>query len=520
MATTVNLKDYLDIPVWRPESPPLAATGAGMSICWDHRNNSTKDPYLYFLRAATALDIYNPILGDWIALASPGLTGTFGAGATCVFHPTQGPRGTLAAGATTTSITLTTALPTAVGVNQLANRGDGVGFRIRIIGSAAGSSGKVEERTIVANTGGTTPVIRLDSALSFTPASGDSYELLSGRVFMLSAGTLAAGCWKYYDIATNSFSGNLTVTNLPTTIGTDSSGVALAELHVPYDRNPGEGFIPGGATTSNALNAIQATATSANTITGSGMFSDLQTNEYRNFQVRIVEDTTTPTAVGQRRRIASHTSGATGVFTTASNWTVTPSSSAKFVVENDDDKILLRSSATTTVYNYNITAGTWDTTTWATAVAHGAGVVFEQGFGYTRDIAANARHSFVYCVRGGASSAIDVLDIAAAATGTWTNDIVYGNKAQTFTTGTTGAYDPATKQGRLMQLNANGTQRFARFDMKNRVMEPGSYLRFPQSTAVVGQKMANALFIDGATKVNFVYALNNTQAFMHSLLVP
>ena len=49
---------------------------------------------------------------------------------------------------------------------------------------------------------------------------------------MLSAGTLAAGVWKYYDIATNSYSGNLATTNLPATINSDSNAVALGILRV------------------------------------------------------------------------------------------------------------------------------------------------------------------------------------------------------------------------------------------------------------------------------------------------
>lgn len=521
MATTLNPKDYFDLPMWRPESPLLAASTAGASLAWDHRNNANGHPYIYYMRSATALDALDPTTGDWLPLTSPALAGSFGAGATAVFFPSQGPRGTLAAGATTSKVILTTALPSAVGPNQLANRGDGVGFRIRIIGNAAGSSGKIEERTIVANTAGTTPTLWLDTPLTFTPATGDGYEIRSGRVFMLSAGVLAAGAYKYYDCATNSYSGTaLSITNLPATVGTDSNALALSESHVPYDMTPGEGFIPGGATTSNLLRAIQATAATATTITGSGMFADLAADEYRNFQVRVVEDATTPTAVNQRRRISTHTSGATGVFTVAA-WAVTPSATAKFVVENDDDKLLLRSSATTSVYTYNIAANTWDTTTWAAAVAHSTGVVFEQSFGIKRDAGANARHSNIFCIRGGGSSAIDVLDIAGAATGAWSNDIVYGNKSAAlfFTTGTTGAYDPATMQGRFLHINVNGTQRFARFDMLNRIIDAGAYLRFPQGTAIVGQKMANGLFIDGATKANFLYHATHTQDKVFSMWV-
>ena len=518
MATTLNFKDYYDLPMWRPEAPALAASAAGSSLAWDQRNNASGSPYIYFLRSATAFDAYDPTTGEWMALSSPALAGTFGAGAGAIFNPSQGPRGTLAAGATTTKVILTTALPAAVGSNQLANRGDGTGFRIRIIGSAAGSSGKIEERTIVANTAGTTPTLWLDSPLSFTPASGDSYEIRSGRVFLLSAGVLAAGAFKYYDIATNSYSGNLSITNLPATVGTDTQFVALSESHVPYTRIPGEGFVTGSGTYDGGKMCIIATASSSTTITGSGMFSDLQADEYRNFQVRIVEDTGAPTAVNQRRRISTHTSGATGVFTVPA-WTVTPSATAKFVIENDDDKILARSTATTSIYNYNITANTWDTTTWATGTAHGAGVLFEQSFGIDRDVGTNARHSHIYTFLGGGSANIDVFDIAGGATGANSANIAYGKKGQTFTTGTNGCYDPATMQGRFLHININGTQRMGRFDMKNRVLDAGSYLRFPQGAALVGQKMANGLFIDGAVKSNFVYQLTQTQAQMFSMVV-
>jgi len=518
MATTLNFKDFYDLPMWRPEAPALANTAAGSSLAWDNRNNVNGTPYIYYLRSATAFDAFNPLTGDWMALASPALAGTFGAGAGAIAMPSQGPRGTLAAGGTTTKIILSTALPAAVGVNQLANRGDGVGFKIRIITNATGSAGKIEERTIVANTAGTTPTIWLDAALSAAPILNDGYEIRSGRIFLLSAGVLAAGAWKYYDIATNSYSGSLSITNLPATVGTDTNFVALSESYVPNSRSPGEGFVTGSGTYDGGKMCIVATASSATTITGSGMFTDLQANEYTNFQVRIVEDTTNPTSVNQRRRISSHTAGATGVFTVPT-WTVTPSATAKFVIENDDDKILARSTATTSVYTYNITANTWDTTTFAAGTAHGAGIIFEQSFGIDRDIGSNARHSHLFCFLGGASANVDVLDIAGSATGTWSANIAYANKNQTFTTGTSGAYDPATLGGKYLHICINGTQRMARFDMKNRVLETSAYLRFPQGAALVGQKLANGLFIDGSTKSNFVYQLTNTQAQMFSMVV-
>lgn len=520
MATTLGFKNVIDIPQWRPLSPLLGATYYGTSLAWDHRNDDSRVPLIYYLRAQNSLDVYNPITDDWVPLISPGLVSTVSSGSTCMMHPSQGPRGTIAAGATTTSIPLSTALAAAVGLNQLANKGDSKGFKIRIIGNAAGSSGKIDERFIIANTAGTTPTLMLDTPLSFTPIAGDGYEILSGRVFLLSYSTAIAGSWKYYDIATNSMSGNLAFANLPANVGTDSNGLALSECHVPWDRVPGSGFVSGGASYSGGvINAIQATATSSTTITGSGMPVDLIANEYRNFQIRIVEDTVTPTSVGQRRVIASHTAGVTGTFTIAS-WTVTPSASAKFVIENNDDLILLRSSATAAVYSYSVSTNAWSTATFsAAASAHGSGVIFEQAFGISRDPSHNRLHGHIFCLRGGNSASIDVLDITASTTGAWTNDIAYAHKSQTFGQGTSGAYDPATLGGRYLHINVNGTHRFVRFDMLTMAMMPGTYLRFPQGSSIPGQKLAMSLFIDGNTKLGFLTHATHSQTQMFSMAI-
>ena len=512
MTTTTGFKDYIDLPQWRGNAPsPNAMATAGQMVS-DMRGDTDKCPFIYQLLGTAVLNAYDPTTDEWIVLASPGLA-TFAAGASMCFHPSQGPRGTLAAGSTTTKVVLSTALPAAVGINQLANRGDGVGYRIRIIGNATGSSGKIEERSITFNTSGTTPTIYLDSALSFTPASGDAYEIRSGRVFMMGGGTLAAGSWKYYDIATNSMSGNLVTTNLPASVGTDCNLVALSESHVPNSKTPGLGF----------MGSLTATAIAAGTITGHATGGDaaVLANQFRNFQIRVIQDTVNVTAVGQRRRITSHTAGASPVYTLASNWAVTPSANCLYVIENDDDKIILLTAATT-VYNYNITANTWDTSTWATPVARGAGCVTFQAFGIdptdSNGLSGN-QPSMIYSLRGGAGNQIDVLDIAGAATGAWSNDIVYGKKGQTFTTGTCGYYDPNTLGGRFIHININGGQRMGRFDVKNRIMDAGTYVRFPQGAAHVGNRIAGALFIDGSTRIFFIYHQLATSAQMLSLLV-
>lgn len=521
----MTLKEILDLPEWRPAAPAPVATAAGTAICGDLRNSEDRDPFLYFLQAQNVLYKYHIKNDEWMQTLNAGLANAVGAGSDAIFHPGAGPSGLLAAGATTTSVVISTALPAAVGVNQLANRGDLRGYKIRIIGKSAGGSGKTEERLIVGNTSGTTPTIYLDSALSFTPAANDGYEILSGKVFLLGSGALGAASFRGIDVATN-FIASLSSTNLAGTIGTDSHMVVSAEAHVPYNRKPGEGILVGAGTYNGGLlSCLTATAAGASSLTGEAAAGDynIAANEYRNFQIRIVEDTGTPTAVGQRRNITSHTGpGASPVYTVAA-WTVQPSNNAKYVLEYNNDRILLFTTANTNVYNYSISGNSWDaSTTWNTrGGSMGAGCCGQFLFGIPRDALGNARHSYLVSIRGNTQNIIDIFDISGAAQGVWSNDIVYGGKNAnvTFGTGTTDAYDNSLNNGKYLYINKDGSQRNYRFDMVNRVLEPYGYLDYPMGTAAVGRRMAIIKMFDGATVYPFVVLQRMAAAEMFQNLI-
>lgn len=522
---------------WSLAAPSPNAHAIGGSLASDLRSDISRNPFIYQLVSATVLNRYNFIMNSWQALSSPALAGTYGAGATAVFAPSQAVKGTLAAGATTTKVVISTALPTAIGVNMLANSGGSGerGYKLRIIGKA---SGKTEERFIVGNTAGTTPTIYLDNALTFTPAVGDEYEILSGRLFMLSAGTTAANIWRSLEVGCNTLSTGLSTTNLPATIGTDSEAVALDEQYTPYDCEPGEGFIKGAYKyDSNVTDryALTATATAAGTLTGQAALGDatVLANEYRNFQIRIVEDTGAPTAVGQRRIIASHTGGASPVYTLGTAWTVTPSSTAKYVIEFPN-LILLRSSATTTVYVYNynnvtidngtntIAANSWSTTYFAVApAAHAAGCLWMPSYGVRPDEGKNSRHSFCYFLRG-TSSVIDVLDIAGGTTGAWSAAAVYDG-VTTVTAASNGCYAPCTDEGRFYYINNYATgaiNQMLRFDVQNRVLSPFVSTDWTQSgTAVIGQRTATICAFNGSDKYTFLYNLHHISTIGSSLVV-
>lgn len=528
-------KKVIDRMIWVQTTPAPNAHAAATSMCADMRNDVSRNPFAYQLVSNTVLNRFNIVSKAWqLVTATPLTAGTFGAGSTSAFVPSFGAVGTIAAGATTTTFTLTTALPTAVGVNMLANRGGSgeVGFKIRIIDTTAG---KTEERFIVANTAGTTPTIRVDTAFTFTPATGARYELLAGRLFMLGAGTLAAGVFRSFEVSTNTLA-NRGTTNLPATIGTDSAFLVLDELYVPHNHVPGEGMVKGATVYDTGLNALLATASAASTITGQATLGDavVAANEYRNFQIRIVADPTTPGSVGQRRIIASHTAGPSAVYTLGTAWSTQPSASARFVIEQPN-LLVLRTSAVNTTYTYNYTDATinngtgsiaadaWSTTYFGVGPAvNAAGCLWAPSFGIQPDASRNARHSFNYFWRGGAVT-LDVLDIAGAAAGVWTGAITYDGSVNAFGVGTTGCYAPFSEEGRYTYVNvyvAGQISQIYRFDARNRVFSPYVATDFVQlGTAAQGSRMAAYVAIDGTDKYSVVSLQSHLSTLTQELLV-
>jgi hypothetical protein len=528
-------KNVIDRMVWVQTAPTPNAHSAGTSMCHDMRNDISRNPFVYNLVATTILNRFNIITKAWQLAANPGVAAVAASSNSC-FVPSFSVVGIIAAGATTSRFTLSTALPTAIGLNMLANRG-GSGEKGYIIRITDTTVGKTEERFIVSNTLGATPTISVDVPFTFTPATGARYEILSGRVIMLSSGAPVAASWRSFEVATN-FVTNLSNTNLPT-IATESALLVLDEQYVPFNHIPGEGMVKGSFvydTNITARRSLTATATAAGTLTGQASNGDslVVANEYRNFQIRIVQDTVTPGAVGQRRIIASHTAGPNPVYTLGTNWSVTPSTSAKYVIELPN-LIILRTAANTTTYTYNYTdatinngtnnipANTWSTTYFGVAPAvNGVGNLWCPSFGIQPDVDKNARHSFNYFFRGNSVS-LDLLDISGAITGSWTGNITYDGSTNTFLTGTTGTYSPYGQEGRYSYINiySNGAvnQTF-RFDSKNRVLSPYAVPDFIQSgTAAVGGRMASYAAIDGTDKYDVILLESHLSTITQELIV-
>jgi hypothetical protein len=314
--------------------------------------------------------------------------------------------------------------------------------------------------------------------------------------------------------------------------------MVLDEQYVPYDCTPGEGMIKGAFVYDTGLetrSALTATASGASTLTGQATNGDslVAANEFRNFQIRIVQDTVTPAAVGQRRVIASHTAGPSPVYTMGSAWATQPSSSAKYVIELPN-LMLVRSTATTTVYTYNygdatinngtnsILTNAWSTTYFGVApAANASGGMWAPSFGIRPDAGRNARNSFCYFFRGGVTT-LDVLDIAGSITGTWTGAITYDG-AVALTVGTCGCPAPFENEGRMFYMNiyvASVINQIYRFDVQNRVLSPFTPTDFLQSgTAALGQRMAAYCANDGTDTYDVILLQSHLSTVAQEMVV-
>lgn len=521
MATTLNFKDVIDLPEWQVLSPCPNTSIVGTALTFDCRNDESADPNIYSLHSAVLFNKYNIKNDEWLTLQSPALAGTFAAGANALFIP-SGPSG-LCSGISTTRIQLTTPFsPTGyLSVNQLANHGDDCingGYIIRIISSGAGE-GRVEERHIIANTTGNLPIVDFDIPLVVIPTGNNRYEMLSGRVMLYSGATAAAGTIRSFDVATSVVS-SLNTTNSPTG-GTDSSFLCLDEAYVPYTNKPGEGMIKGTGWYDMAhvgKRCLVATNSSANGIVGQATSGDaiVSGNEFRNYQIRIVEDTAIPAAVNQRRKIGSHTAGPSPSYLITPNWATTPSTTAKFVIENNND-VLVMNSTTPCILAYS--GGFAPDQAWSAAriapmpANHAAGHCWTPSFGIVPDTGnRNARNSYIYCFRGGATNGtLDRFDIAGASgLGSWQPDIPYAGRGGMGTpgAGSTCVYGGVANEGRHGYININGLQRFARFDVMYCRLEPWAYLRFAPGAVTAGDRLAIGHFIDEDIKISFLYNLS------------
>jgi hypothetical protein len=473
MATTNGNRKILDLKRWEFCTPAPQATAAAHFIVSSRHYRQQQ----MLVTSATGAQMYNPNEDGWVTLPSPALGGAFAAGA-CGTGTAIGPSGTATSGTTSTIVT------------NLTLARDLRGYSIHITG---GPNAGVT-LAIVSNTIGTNATITVAAQASAFSAS-TTYRLLTPRWYILnavaSAGTTTANIFRFYDFATNVWTSAETGATdgvaPAAVIGTDSRLIATPSwLDDGY-----KAFATG-----------TATAGGASTLTNSA--KSWTTNQWTNYQIRIVSGT----GAGQIRTIASNTAT---VITTSAAWTTQPSTDSAYSIEGNDDFIYYMGSNAVTLYRYSISGGTWTTLTPGVARGGAPGVgmsgqwvhsVSESDWS-TENAILNGR--YIYSFRGAAGALLDRYDIAA---NSW-SAITYSPAVETFTTGTKYVYNKD-----YLYLQKDATGRWFRYDVAAQSMDGWNTMLYPNGAAVLGDTAFDVTYKDGATEINYIYMVLNTSNVM------
>lgn len=491
MATVNTLKPILHRKVWELCTPLMAPnnavnTAAG-SFAVSDKFNLTPRANAFFVNGVSAIYRYDAEQDGWQQLPSSGIAGTFAAGSCGEF------RGLGAMGGVFTQ-TATAGTTTTITTNRtIIRRLSDVDIRV-VAGTGIGYTGKITNSTIGSN-----------SVLTVSPASAVSFDattqfqVYSGSLWFFNAGTTAVG-FSVYDVATNAWAAR-SVTGLPTAFGTSGRLVSTIGSAASF-----------GSGTSTGTN----TATTLNN-TGKAWL----TNQWANYQVRI----TGGTGIGQIRMIASNTATA---LTVSAAWTVTPDATSVYTIEGNEDYMYLLGNNAVTMYRFQVSTNTWTTLAPTAARATSAGAGFSANWidsastwalpsnEAPRALTGSANvykqlGRYIFSFRGGGSAGLDIYDIAA---NTWISSLAYGNSQEAFTTGSSSVdFD-----GKIY-IQKENTARILRFDVDSWSMQTFAGHPYPQGTTVEGEKMFTIPYIDGATKLIYLYTLSHSNSTLLRMLI-
>ena len=473
MPTTNGNRKILDLKRWEFCTPAPTATVAGAFIS---SSRHYRQQQLYVTANTTAW-LYLPAEDGWVATPSPGLAGTFGAGAAGVAAGFSVGTAVGAAQLTATGGTTSTIVTNQTLARDLRN------YTIHITGGPnAGAVLVIRSNTIGANA-----TITVDAQASAFSAS-TTFRLMTPCWYVVGAGTLAAASFRKYDFATNTWT-TLSQTNLPASLATDGKLIST-----PSWMDTGFlSFVPSST----------ATAGGASTLTNST--KSWTVNQWTNYQIRI----TGGTGAGQIRTIASNTAT---VITVGTAWTTQPDATSTYSIEGNDDFIYYLGNNAVTLYRYTISTNTWATLspTAARAAAPGAGMsahwvwdVKESDWTGENAILNGRR---IYSFRGAGGAVLDYYDIAA---NTWVSGVTYSPATETFTTGTKYSY-----MENFLYIQKEATGRWLRYNFATSEMDGWNTMLFPNGAALIGDTAFDATYFDGATEIHYVYMILNTSTVM------
>jgi hypothetical protein len=470
MATTNGNRQILDLKRWEQVTPAPIASAAGAMIA---SSRHFKQNQLY-VQGTTVAYLYNPNEDGWVQLPSPALAGAVSAGASAT-------AGAWSTGTTIgSSLTATAGTTSTITTNQTIARSL-AGYSIHILsGPNAGVT-----LQIVSNTIGTNAVITVATQASAFSAS-TVYRLCTPVWYVLGASTLAAGSFRKYDYATNTWT-TLSITGLAASLGVDGKLIATPSW---YDQD----YV--------ALASGTATSATATTLVNSG--KTWTASQWINSQVRIVSGT----GAGQIRTITAN--DATSI--TVATWTTTPDATSVYQISGNDNFLYYMGNNAVTMYRYDIGANTWSTLSpvAARSSAPSTGMSGHWIWGVTNSAWTNESAIIngrrIYSFRGGASVGLDYYDIAA---NTWVSAATYAPATETFTTGTKYSY-----YGDNIYIQKDATNRWFKYDIAGQAMEGWNTMPVVQGAAIVGDTAFDVEYQDGATIIIYVYMLMNTSTLM------
>lgn len=470
MATTVNLKNLLDLQRWTLLNPLATATSTAANIIPANDINN----FELLGIGATTFWLNSASKETAIPLPNPSTSFPTWSSGTCAAAINVGPTGTVPFNGTTTSFQL----------NELI-RADLTGYQVLI----TGGPGAGDIRTICGNTIGANGTIHVDTPFSATITTSSSYRLLTPSWYV-HVNSTSTGSFQMFDYVTQTW---LARTTAP---GSPSSEGQLTTTDCFFKNE----FI--------SMATGTATAGGASTLTNSA--KNWATNQFANAQVRIVSGT----GAGQIRTITSNTATE---LTVSFSWTTTPDSTSVYSIEGNQDFIYLGTSSSTVFYRYSIRSNTWTTLASRATVPNQACKncwIFRNPATHWNIENSLLNGRYLYCLRS--STAYDIYDIA---TNTWSavSQLTTSFSLSCLGMDTDGSdvyvFQYVTSNlGRLYKLDPAGGFAF----------KPQSSLITATSNSVsAGHRIRIHTYKDGNTRINYLYYTQHfSDVTWRTLLIP
>jgi len=534
-------------------TPAPAASVAGAFVMADETARGNAAMYV---TSATVQYLYHHDEDAFMQVPSAGLAGTFGAGACGTYYPWSITY--TANGGSTTTVTV------AAATHNITGAVVGRGIEFISAGTASGQRRKIT-KIDTSGAGAGTITITFDSAVNTAILNTHTFRIGSGSFFVMNAGTIAAGIFKRFDIATLAWQASLSTTSLPATWGTDGKIATFAvapgillngtatggstttlvlstatwtddeykNRHLLIIGGTGAGQMvtitsntsttltfPAITTAPDATSVFQivaqknyaigvATAATGTTLTNSA--ESWTSNQWTNYQVRILAGT----GMGQTRIISSNT----GTQLTVPAWTTTPDTTSVYVIEPNEDYLYLLGNNAVTMYRYSVSGNSWTVMapTVARGAAPGAGMgacpIISTGDETWADETNIKDGRYIYSFRGGAGAVLDRFDTAGGTSGAgaWLAVTYVGQ--ETFTTGS--GYNA---DGGYIYIRKDATNRFFKYSLRGNYLEPFTTNMYTEGAAVLGNKIWVHDY-DGTGTVKWVYSLMNTGTALHRIMI-